>query len=52
VEVPKKTTLTPSTEKRERVETSRKDIALEKLPRNEKSKAPRKSKSVIQPEVE
>jgi hypothetical protein len=52
VEVPKKTTLAPSTEKRERVETSRKDITSEKLSRNEKSKAPIKSKNVIQPEVE
>jgi LysM repeat protein len=52
VEVPKKTTPVPSTKKRGRVETTRKDTALEKRPRKKKSKAPRKSKNMIQPEVE
>jgi hypothetical protein len=52
VEIPKKTTLDPSTKKRGREETTRKDTALEKRPRKEKSKAPRKSKNVVQPEVE
>jgi hypothetical protein len=52
VEVPKKTTPAPSTKKRGRAETITKDTALEKRPRKEKSKAPRKSKNVIQPEVE
>jgi hypothetical protein len=52
VEIPKKTTLDPSTNKRGREETTRKDTALEKRPRKEKSKAPRKSKNVVQPEVE
>jgi hypothetical protein len=36
VEVPKKTTLSPSTKKRGRAETTRKDIASEKRPRKEK----------------
>jgi hypothetical protein len=35
-----------------RTETTRKDIALEKQSRKEKTKAPRKSKNVIQLEVE
>jgi hypothetical protein len=52
VEVPKKTTMTPSTKKKGRAETTRKDTTLEKRPRKEKSKAPRKFKNVIQPEVE
>jgi hypothetical protein len=52
VDVPKKTTLTPSTKKSERAEGNRKDIALEKRLRKEKSKAPRKSKNVVQSEVE
>jgi hypothetical protein len=52
VEVPKKTSLTPSTKKRGRAETNRKDIASEKRPRKEKSKAPKKSKNVVQLEVE
>jgi hypothetical protein len=51
VEVPKKTTLTPSTKKRGRTETTRKDTTSEKRQRKEKSKAPRKSKNVVQPEV-
>jgi hypothetical protein len=52
VEVTKKTTPTPSTKKRGRSETTRKDTGLEMRPRKKKSKAPRKSKNVIQPEVE
>jgi hypothetical protein len=52
VEVSKKTTLAPSAKKRERAETTRKDTDLEKRPRKEKSKASRKSKKVVQPEVE
>jgi hypothetical protein len=52
VKVPKKTTLTPSTKKRGRTETTRKDTDLEKRPRKEKLKAPRKSKNVVQPEVQ
>jgi hypothetical protein len=52
VEVSKKTTLTPSTKKRGRAETTGKDTASEKRPRKEKSKAPRKSKNVVQPDVE
>jgi hypothetical protein len=52
VEVPKKTTLAPSAKKRGRTEITRKDTALEKRPRKEKSKAPRKFKNVVQPEVE
>jgi hypothetical protein len=52
VEVPKKTTLTPSVKKRGRTETTRKDTASEKRPRKEKSKAPKKSKNVAQSEVE
>jgi hypothetical protein len=47
VKVPNKTTLTHSTKKRERVETTRKDTASEKRPRKEKSKTPRKSKNVV-----
>jgi hypothetical protein len=43
---------TPSTRKRGRTETTRKDTALEKRPRKEKSKVPRKFKNVVQPEVE
>jgi hypothetical protein len=38
--------------KRERAETTRKDTTSEKRSRKEKSKAPRKSKNVVQPEVE
>jgi hypothetical protein len=52
VEVPKKITPAPSIKKRGRTETTRKDTALEKRPRKEKSKAPIKFKNVIQPEVE
>jgi hypothetical protein len=52
VEIPNKTTLTPSTKKRRRAETTRKDTTSEKQPRKEKSKAPRKSKNMIQPDVE
>jgi hypothetical protein len=52
VEVPKKTTLTSSTKKRGRAETTRKDTASEKQPWKEKSKAPSKSKNMVQPEVE
>jgi hypothetical protein len=52
VDVPKKTTLAPSTKKRGRAETTRKDTASEKRPRKEKTKALRKFKNVIQPEVE
>jgi hypothetical protein len=52
VEVAKKTTPAPSTKKRGRVETTRKDTTSEKQPRKEKSKAPIKSKIVIQPKVE
>jgi hypothetical protein len=52
VKVSKKTTLATSTKNRGRVETTRKDIASEKRPRKKKSKAPRQSKNVVQPEVE
>jgi hypothetical protein len=52
VNVPKKTTSALSTKKRRRAETTRKNTALENWPRNEKSKAPRKSKNVIQPKIE
>jgi hypothetical protein len=52
VEVPNKTTLAPSTKKRGRTETARQDIATEKRPRKEKTKAPSKSKNIVQPEVE
>jgi hypothetical protein len=52
VDVPKKTTQAPLTKKRGRAETTEKDNASEKRPRKEKTKAPRKSKKVIQPEVE
>jgi hypothetical protein len=52
VEVTKKITLAPSAKKRGRVETTRKDTASEKRPRKEKSKAPKKSKNVVQSEVE
>jgi hypothetical protein len=51
VDVPKKTTPTP-TKKMGRTETTRKDTVSENLPRKEKTHAPRKSKKVIQPEVE
>jgi hypothetical protein len=51
VEVPKKTIPIPSTKKRGRVETTKKDTASEKRSRKEKSKAPRKSKNVIQLEA-
>jgi hypothetical protein len=47
VEVLKKTTLTLSTKKRRRAETTIKDNASEKRPRKEKIKAPRKSKKVF-----
>jgi hypothetical protein len=52
VEVPKKITQTPSTKKRGRIETTIKDTALEKRPRKEMTKAPRKTKKVIQTELE
>jgi hypothetical protein len=52
VEVPKKITLTPSAKKRGRTKTTRKDTDLEKRSRKEKLKAPRKSKNVVQPEVQ
>jgi hypothetical protein len=52
VEVLNKTTMSPSTKKRRRVETTRKDTASEKPPRKEKSKAHKKYKNVVQPEVE
>jgi hypothetical protein len=52
VKVAKKTTLAPYIKKRGRVETNRNNTASEKRPRKEKSKAPRKSKNVIQPVVE
>jgi hypothetical protein len=52
VEVPKKTTLTLSAKKRGRAKTTRKDTALEKRPRKERSKALRKFKKVVQSEVE
>jgi hypothetical protein len=52
VKVPNKTTLPPSTKKRGRAETTKKDTASEKRPRKEKSKAPRKFKNVVQPEIE
>jgi hypothetical protein len=51
VEVPKKTTLTPSTKKRGRAEITRKDTTLEKRQRKEKSKASRKSRNLVQPVV-
>jgi hypothetical protein len=44
VEVPKKTTPTPSTKKRGRTETTRKDTTSKKRLRKEKTKAPRKYK--------
>jgi hypothetical protein len=47
VEVPKKITLAPSAKKRGRAETTRKDTALKKRPRKEKSQAPRKFKNVV-----
>jgi hypothetical protein len=52
VDVPKKTTLSPSIKKRGRAEIIRKDNASKKRPRKEKSKAPRKFKTVVQPDVE
>jgi hypothetical protein len=52
VEVPKKTTLAPSTKKREREETTRKDTASKKRSRKEKSNTLRKFKNVVQPDVE
>jgi hypothetical protein len=52
VEVPIKTTHAPSIKKRGRTETTRKDSASEKRSRKEKSKAPKKSKNLVQPEVE
>jgi hypothetical protein len=51
VEVSKKNTLACSIKKRG-AETTRKDTALEKRLGKEKSKVPRKSKNVVQPEVE
>jgi hypothetical protein len=51
VEVLKKTTSILSTKKRGRTATTRKDTASERRTRKEKSKAPRKSKNVFQPEV-
>jgi hypothetical protein len=42
----------PFAKKRGRAETTRKEAALEKRPRKEKSKAPTKFKNVVQPEVE
>jgi hypothetical protein len=47
-----KTTLAPSTKKSGMAETTRKDTASEKRSRKEKPKAPRKSKNVVQPDVE
>jgi hypothetical protein len=52
MEVPKKITLAHSTKKRGRTETTKKDTASEKRLRREKSEALRKSKNVVQPEVE
>jgi hypothetical protein len=52
VDVPKKTSLAPSTKKRGRAEITRKDTTSEKRPRKEKSKVPKKFKNVVQPEVE
>jgi hypothetical protein len=52
VETSKKTTPAPSTKKRGRAETTRKDTASEKRPEKKKSKAPSKSKNMIQPEIE
>jgi hypothetical protein len=52
VKVPKKTTHTPSTKKRRRADTMRKDITSTKGPRKEKTEVPRKPKKVIPPEVE
>jgi hypothetical protein len=52
VEVQNKTNLAPSTKKRQRAETNKKDIASKKRPRKEKSKASRESKNVVQLEVE
>jgi hypothetical protein len=52
VEVAKKTTPSPSAKKRGRAETNRKDTTSENRSKKEKSKAPRKYKNVIQPEVE
>jgi hypothetical protein len=44
--------LRPLLQRREMTEITRKDNASEKRPRKEKTEAPRKSKKVIQPEVE
>jgi hypothetical protein len=52
VEIPKKIALTPFTKKRGRTETNRKDIASERRSRKEKSIASRKSKNVVQPDIE
>jgi hypothetical protein len=52
VEVPKKNTLAPSIKMRGRAETTRKNTASEKRPTKEKTKAPRKSMSVIQNDVD
>jgi hypothetical protein len=46
VEVSKKTTLAPSTKKRGKTKTTRKDTTLVKQLRKEKSKAPRKFKNM------
>jgi hypothetical protein len=42
----------PFYEEEGRAETTRNNSSLEKWPRKEKTKAPRKTKKVIQPEVE
>jgi hypothetical protein len=52
VEVQKKITLAPSTKKRERAKTTRKDTDSKKRSRKEKSNTPKKSKNVVQPDVE
>jgi hypothetical protein len=52
VEVSKKITQAPSTKKRGKKETTRKDTTLEKRPRKEKTKTPRKTKKVIQSAIE
>jgi hypothetical protein len=55
VEVPNKTTLAPSTKRRRGgggTETARKDTTSEKRLRKEKTKAPSKSKNIVQPKVE
>jgi hypothetical protein len=54
VEVPNKTTLAPSTKKEGGggAEATRKDNASEMRPRKKKSKALRKFKNVVQPDIE